>query len=88
MFSVDLLIAHGAKVTAKNNEKATALHMAAEEGCEDCVQSLLAAGADIDAQTKTGDTPLLRAAVRGKIYELEMLFLNMPFEAYFSLHET
>ncbi len=66
-FSVDLLLENGAKVNAKNKKKATSLHMAAQEGCQDCVDALLAAGADINAQSITGDTPLLKAVVKGMI---------------------
>ncbi len=64
---MDFLIENDVKVNARNNEKATALHMAAEEGCGECVDALLAAGAEINAQTKSGNTPLLKAAARGKI---------------------
>lgn len=47
--------------------EATPLHAAAEQAADlSVMDSLLAAGAEVDAQDATGDTPLHRAARRGR----------------------
>jgi ankyrin repeat protein len=43
----------------------SSLMFAAREGCRACIQPLLDAGADIDAATLTGITPLLGAIING-----------------------
>ncbi|HVK11858.1 MAG TPA: ankyrin repeat domain-containing protein, partial [Gemmataceae bacterium] len=40
----------------------TALHIAAFEGSDECVQLLLDAGAAVDPRTENGKTPLMNAA--------------------------
>ena len=46
-------------------EKATALHLAAEEGATECVRALLNAGAVIDERRRNECTPVMLAAQRG-----------------------
>jgi len=55
---VDALIKAGAKIEAKNNMKATPLHVAADLGTLASVKRLLEEGANINAQTKDKLTPL------------------------------
>ena len=69
------LIHMGADVNARDFEKATALHLAAEEGADDCVRTLLKAGADINAQMRNGDTPIMCAARKCRT-SLEYLSLS------------
>ena len=61
-----LLGVDGGAVNAKDLEKATATHLAAEEGATDCLRLLIKAGADINARMKNGDTPIMLAAKRGE----------------------
>lgn len=41
----------------------TALHIASQKGCLDCVVALVEAGADVNAQMSSGDTPLHLAKI-------------------------
>lgn len=59
------LIAHGAEVNGRDYERGTALHLATEEGNIKCMLALLMAGAEMDVRMKNGDTPIMRAAIRG-----------------------
>ena len=57
---VSLLVQARVNVDATANHNATALHLAARSsrrGAPDCVEVLLAAGADIDARTSAGRRP-------------------------------
>ena len=62
---VDLLIANGANVNAKNEEGGTPLHLAAEEGHQQIVELLISKNADINARDNKGKTPLDWAATWG-----------------------
>jgi len=53
----------------------TALLYAARDGCYDCVESLLAAGADVDTPTPEGVTPLMVALDNGYT-DVAKLFLD------------
>jgi len=50
----------------KPNAIITTLHKAAEEGNIERVKLLIAGGADVNAMSKFGDTPLHRSAEFGK----------------------
>ena len=56
--SVELLIADGAEVNAKNKWGFTPLHRAARYGHKELVELLIANGADVNAKDKWGYTPL------------------------------
>ena len=69
------LLKHGAKSdTLRTPAGRTALHMAAAYyGCEPLGQALLDAGADINARTKDGATPLMLAALSAKLRLVKFL---------------
>jgi ankyrin repeat protein len=54
---VELLIAEGADVNARDNYKWTPLNYAAHGGHKEIVELLIAAGADVNARDKDGKTP-------------------------------
>lgn len=54
----DLLAADPALVKVQNGDNGTAMHWAARTGKQDIVELLLAAGSDINAQDRSGATPL------------------------------
>jgi len=56
----------GAKVTSTDSDRLTALHVAAQEGCVDCVKVLVEHGADVTAMSRHGDMPLSLAARHGQ----------------------
>jgi cytochrome c len=62
---INLLLDRGADPNAKRNSE-TALHIAARSGCFDCVEALVGAGADVNAKTKDGKTPLHLAKLKGQ----------------------
>ena len=55
---VELLIANGADVNAKDQEEWTPLHLAAYWGGNDIVELLIAEGADVNAKNNWKGTPL------------------------------
>jgi ankyrin repeat protein len=59
---VQLLIQHGADVTARDDNCSTPLHLASSRECGKTVKLLLTQGADINAQDGTHSTPLHLAA--------------------------
>jgi len=61
----ELLLAHGAKVNAKDSLGYTPLHLAVRNGHKDVAEVLLAHGADADAKGPGGMTPLHIAAHTG-----------------------
>ena len=63
---VQLLIANGADVNAKNEDGCTPLHDAAWSGHKEIVELLITAGADVNAGDKNGATPLDLAAIQVK----------------------
>jgi ankyrin repeat protein len=71
---VELLLAHGADINARDIGGRTQLHYAAEEGRVNVAELLLAHGADVNAKDNEGKTPLRKAAESGK-KELAVLLL-------------
>jgi len=53
-------------VNSADSDRFSALHLAAQEGCTDCVKLLLDHGADLRALSRHGDTPLALAARHGQ----------------------
>ena len=58
---VSLLVQARVNVDATGNGGVTALHLAARWGAADCIEVLLAAGADIDFRARDGRRPFDRA---------------------------
>jgi cytochrome c len=54
---INLLLDGGANPNSQRGGE-TALHIAARSGCLDCVKALVEAGADVNAKTKHGQTPI------------------------------
>lgn len=63
--AVEILLAHGAPVTAVSDGGWTALHNAAQGGHADAAEALVGAGADVNARLSNGMTPLHWAAFNG-----------------------
>lgn len=64
---VQLLVSKGAQPDLVDQGGLTSLHWAALFGLTDTAKILMDAKSDINAQTKTGETPLHLAAEKGKI---------------------
>ena len=60
-------------VTLKDEDQRTALHVAIEKGYLDMVEVLLKGGAEINAQTKQGYSPLFLATKNGNIEAINFL---------------
>ena len=56
---VDYLLRRGADVTARSTDGNTALHRAVRPNVPDAVESLIAAGSDLEARNNSGATPLI-----------------------------
>jgi ankyrin repeat protein len=67
---VELLIANGANVAAKNEYGSTPLHNAATK---EIAQLLITNGADINAKINDGSSPLIAAAMKGHKEVAELL---------------
>jgi len=63
--AIQFLLAHGARLEARNLTGFTALHHAAEAGSLKAVEALLAAGADPDAANQEGRRPAETAMAKG-----------------------
>ena len=80
---VEVLLANGAGVNAKDSSGFTPLHMAAStrwvgavQGHKDVVEVLLANGADVNAKDSSGFTPLHMAARNGRKDLVELLLVH------------
>ncbi|XP_065071133.1 poly [ADP-ribose] polymerase tankyrase-2-like isoform X2 [Rhopilema esculentum] len=82
---VEFLIRKGADVNAKNKEKITPLHMAAENGHSDMVTLFLKNGAEVNALDNLGQAPLHRSAKNGHVAICEFLLDNGADSALSSL---
>jgi cytochrome c len=60
---INLLLKAGANPNLQRGGE-TALHVAARSGCLDCVKALVEAGADVNAETKRGQTPIHLAKLK------------------------
>jgi len=70
----ELLLAHGAKVDARDGDGLTPLHIAAVSGHADLAGLLLDRGADREARdTGSGATPLFQAGAWGRKTVVELL---------------
>ncbi|PNH07611.1 Ankyrin-3 [Tetrabaena socialis] len=70
---VELLLAAGANVGAKDIKGKTPLHVACENGLKEAVEVLLAAEAEVAARDKDGSTTLHVACVNGHTAVVEVL---------------
>ena len=70
---VELLLAKGLHVNARNKVGATPLHLAAARGRRDVAELLLANRADVNVGNKYGATPLHLAAGKGNTEVVEVL---------------
>jgi len=70
---VELLLKHGADITAKSDGGWTPLHNACELGSEKIVRILIEAGSDINAKLLNGMTPLHLAAQGGHLAAVKCL---------------
>ncbi|RVC58601.1 c-type cytochrome [Mesorhizobium sp. M4B.F.Ca.ET.088.02.2.1] len=61
---IKLLLDGGANPNSKRSRE-SAIHIAVNLGCLDCVKALVEAGADVNAKTKDGKTPIHLARFKG-----------------------
>lgn len=62
---VEMLVAHGASVTARAAGGVTPLHNAASKGASTIAELLISHGADANVQMNTGQTPAMIATAKG-----------------------
>ena len=73
---VDLLLARGAPINARNLSGATALYSAAEGGHAAVVQRLIERGADVNLTGQSGVSPVAAAAYAGRDSIVKMLLAH------------
>lgn len=56
--AIQLLLDHGADLTAKNADDNTPLHLAVQTSAWEVVQLLLQHGADLDSRNQNGESPM------------------------------
>lgn len=71
--TVQLLVDHGADVTALDITHSTPLHLASLQGVLEAMQILIEHGADVKAQNETNLTPLHRASLLGDPQIVQLL---------------
>ncbi len=72
----EVLLAHGAKVDAKDVSGSTALMLAARSGFKTIAEMLIAHGADVNAGDAKGSTALIAAITAGNRAVTELLLAN------------
>ena len=73
---VDMLVRRGADIRASDREGFQAIHIAAFSGHKECLESLLRAGANVNAQTNDGSTPAILLVVNGFFDALKTIHLS------------
>jgi hypothetical protein len=74
--AAEVLLAHGARINARDDDDWTPLHVAAKWGNKDVAEVLLAHGADINFWVGTSGTPLHEAAFYGRKDMVEWLIAH------------
>ena len=70
---VQLLVNHGADVTALDINHSTPLYLASLHGVPEAMQILIEHGADVNAQNMKNETPLHRASLVGDTESVQLL---------------
>ncbi len=76
MHILSLLLEHGADTKGINFEKRNVLHIAALNGCVECVKIFLKKGISANAQDKFGETPLILATQESEKYIVRLLICS------------
>jgi ankyrin repeat protein len=73
---IELLLAHGADVNARDEDGRTAIFRLAEDGCGDLIQLLLSHGAKKEVRDKDGMAPWDVARVNGREDVIPLLLID------------
>ena len=68
-----LLVTNGAVINKQDDRGYSALHICAWENYADCIPFLLSNGANVNAVTKSGDTPLALAEANENTESADLL---------------
>ena len=71
--AVELLLGHGAQVSATDVHGQTPLHLAARGGHLQCIQHLLKSGANLTVTDSNGHNPLYNVLVNGHEFCIEAI---------------